>query len=257
MSKIIKPRLLCENLKGNDGDSIITPMYESVVALDGKESKKLKLYGTAIVCDRPGINGRSYPSTIIEREMKRYVKKYIKQGRSAAELNHPRLSSDGEGKDYSVFEINLMKVCSIIEDLHMEGNRMMCKMRVVEAHPAGQALKALVDDGFKPGYSLRGAGSVVETGMGHYEVADDYRMITNDVVGNPSFDDDAITDSMYESIKGGKVQVLTEAIDIANAEFLTQLDDAYAIDIMSGRKQLKKAAFESYLGKLQNMRTFG
>ena len=255
MSKIIKldpNKPFRENL---DGSAVATPLYESEVGLDGTKRKKLKLYGTAIVCDRPGINGRSYPSEIIKREMNRYINKYINQGRSAAELNHPRLTAEGEGKDYSVFEINLMKVCAVIESLSMEGNRMMCKMRVVDQHPAGQALKALVDEGYKPGYSLRGAGSVIETGKGYFEVADDYRMITNDVVGNPSFDDDAITEPLYEAIKGGKIQVLTEAVDIANAELLAGMDAAVrSTDIVAGRKQLYKSAFESYIRQIQNVR---
>ena len=162
----------------------ISPLYETVILPSGDGEKKLMLYGTAIVCDRPGINGRSYPSRILKREMDRYIKKYIKGGRSFSELNHPRLTSEGEGRDYSVFEINLMKACCMITELHFEGTDMKCKMKVVDKHPAGQALRALVDDGLRPGYSLRGAGSVVESGRGFFEVADDYRMITIDVVGN-------------------------------------------------------------------------
>lgn len=232
----------------------IAPLYENVVLPSGDAEKKLMLYGTAIVCDRPGINGRSYPSRILKREMDRYMKKYVGGGRSFAELNHPRLTSDGEGKDYSVFEINLMKACCMITELHFEGNEMKCKMKVVDKHPAGQALKALVEDGLRPGYSLRGAGSVVETGRGFFEVADDYRMITVDVVGNPSFDDDAIIDSLYESIKGNKLNVLTEsvqfALDQASDEFVAAIGYAAKHNVVAGRKQYNKVALESYCKSL-------
>lgn len=235
----------------------ITPMYESVTTLSGDIEKRLKLYGTAIVCDRPGINGRSYPSRILKREMNRYAKKYINGGRSFAELNHPRLTAEGEGRDYSVFEINLLKACCMIEQLTFEGSDMKCKMKVVEKHPAGQALKALVDDGLRPGYSLRGAGSVVETGRGYFEVDEDYRMITIDVVGNPSFDDDAIIDSLYESIKGGKLNVLTESVQIAlnNAsdEFVNAIGVAARQNIIAGRKQYNKVALESYCRSLSSI----
>ena len=225
------------------------PMYEAAKSLSGVVEQKLKLVGTAIVCDRPGINGRSYPSRILRREMTRYTTKFIKGGRSFAELNHPRLTSEGEGRDYSVFEINLMKACCMIEELHFEGTNMICKMKVVDKHPAGMALKALVDDGLRPGYSLRGAGSVVETGKGFYEVDEDYRMITIDVVGNPSFDDDAIISSLYESIKGGKINVLTESVqadlDMASREFIENIGYAATQNIVAGRKQYNKAALES------------
>lgn len=235
----------------------IAPLYENVILPSGDAEKKLMLYGTAIVCDRPGINGRSYPSRILKREMDRYIKKYINGGRSFAELNHPRLTSEGEGRDYSVFEINLMKACCMITELHFEGTDMKCKMKVVDRHPAGQALKALVDDGLRPGYSLRGAGSVVETGRGFFEVADDYRMITIDVVGNPSFDDDAIIDSLYESIKGGKLNVLTESVQVAlneaSNDFVNAIGMAAKQNIVAGRKMFNKVALESYCNSLLSL----
>ena len=230
--------------------SAITAMYESQVDLSGKPSKKLKIQGTAIVCDIAGINGRSYPKKILEAEVKRFNEKFIKKGRGIAELNHPRLTSDGDGKDYSVFEINLMKACAVVEELYFKGNDVFCKMAVVDDHPAGEALKALINAGYVPGYSLRGAGSVRDTGKGYYEVADDYRLITIDVVGNPSFDDKALISSMYESIKGNKVQVLTEAVELANKEFLMNCDAS--TKIRAGKKEFNKVALESYFRKMSN-----
>lgn len=233
-------------------------MYEADETLSGSKEKRLKLVGTAIVCDRPGINGRSYPSRIIKKEMNRYITKYIRGGRSFAELNHPRLSGEGEGKDYSVFEINLMKACCMIESLSFNGADMICKMKVIEKHPAGAALKALVDDGLRPGYSLRGAGSVIESGKGYYEVDEDYRMITIDVVGNPSFDDDAIVDSLYESIKEGKVNVLTESVqgclESFNKEFMLNVGRAAQQKIMVGRKKANRDALVTYFESISNIR---
>lgn len=215
-------------------------VYENDTNLAGKKIKRLKIYGTAVVCDRPGINGRSYPLDIMKREAHRYTEKFIKGGRSSSELNHPRLNEKGEGKDYSVFEINLTKVCCLIESLKFQGKNMLIKMRVVEEHPAGQMLKALIDAGLRPGVSLRGAGSVIETPQGYYEVTDDYRLITVDVVGNPSFDDDAMMDSMYESIKGGKVQILTESMNIATQEFMQYMNTGLKIE--TGRKEYDRKA---------------
>ncbi len=227
--------------------SVLEPLYEAETSLSGDKVKVLKLVGTAVVCDKPGINGRAYPIKVMKREADRYTRKYIRNGRSFSELNHPRLNEKGEGKDYPVFEINLSKTCCLIEELSFKGDRMLIKLRVIEKHPAGAMLKALVDAGLRPGVSLRGAGSTVKKN-GYSEVAEDYRLITIDVVGNPSFDEDAVMDSLYEGIQKGSVQVLTEAVDLASREFV----NAYEVknNIFCGRKKLDKVAlinlFESY-----------
>lgn len=214
-------------------------MYEDVVDYTGKKVKRLKVEGIAIVCDVPGINGRSYPLHILKAEVDRFNEKFVKTGRAAAELNHPRLTSDGEGKDYSVFEMNLMKTCALIEELRFEGKNLYCKMIIVEEHPAGQAIAALIKNGYVPGYSLRGAGSVVDTGMGYYEVSDDYRLITIDIVGNPSFDDKALIKPKYEALQTAKVSVLTESVEMTRKELL------YNRDVMVGFKKFDPVAFES------------
>ena len=195
-------------------------LYESVLDSEGNSKKRLKIYGTAVVCDVTGINGRSYPKRILEPEVKRFNEEFIKTGRAAAQLNHPRVDQDGNGKDYSVYEMNLMKTCALIEDMHFEGNNLMCKMVVVEGHPAGDALTALLKAGYVPGYSLRGSGSVVSAANG-FEITDDYHLITVDVVGNPSFDAKALVTPMYESIDGGaKEKALMESISQIQQEII-------------------------------------
>lgn len=226
-------------------NTVLEAKYESETNLAGEKAKVLKLYGTAVVCDRPGINGRSYPLSIMKREAKRYSEKYIAQGRSFSELNHPRLDKDGQGKDYSVFEINLAKVCCLIEELKFDGHRMLIKLRVIDDHPAGEILKSLINAGLRPGVSIRGAGSVVKNAFGIWEVDEDYRLITVDVVGNPSFDDDAVMDSMYESVRTGKLQVLTESINIATEQFINTL--SHKNNIVSGRKQYNRLAMVNLL----------
>ena len=214
-----KIKLLRENTL--ETDLVVKPLYEAGYNLAGKKVKRLKLQGTAIICDVAGINGRAYPRPILEPEVNRFNEKYINRGRAAAELNHPRLDSDGEGKDYSVFEMNLTKTCALIEQLQfINKNELFCKMRVVEAHPAGAMLKALIEEGYVPGFSLRGAGSVIDTGKGFMEIGPDYRLITTDVVGNPSFDEKSLITPVYEALKGKKVHILTESVDNARKEFM-------------------------------------
>jgi hypothetical protein len=215
--------------------------YESATMIEGADPvKRLKIYGTAIVCGRPGINGRSYPLSIMKKEANNFIKTRVKTGRAGAELNHPRLDKDGDGKDYSVFEINLKKACALIEEITFSGNNMKTKMVVAEEHSAGSDLKALIDIGYRPGFSLRGAGSVTQSPNGYLEVADDYKLITIDVVGNPSFDDDAIFDNMYESIKSGNLNLLTEAADYAAQDFMKAME--VNASIKTGRKKYNTAA---------------
>ena len=70
------------------------------------------------------------------------------------------------------------------------------------------------------------------------EVTDDYKLITIDVVGNPSFDDDAIFDNMYESIKSGGITLLTEAADYAAQDFMKAMEQ----NIQTGRKKFNTQA---------------
>lgn len=202
----------------SNGHDDLQILFESQVDQSGKKGDTLKIYGCAIVCDEPGINGRSYPKEVLEPEVNRFREEFIKTGRAAAQLNHPRIDQDGDGKDYSIFEMNLMLTCAIIESLEFEGNRLMCKMKVVEEHPAGKALGALIRAGYVPGYSLRGSGSTIPNPNGYTDIANDYRFITVDVVGNPSFDADALITPVIESIttnkNKGKV-ALMESVDAA------------------------------------------
>ena len=176
----------------------------------GNPVKRLIIEGTAIRCDVPGINNRAYPKRIIEREMNRLIKDFVARGRLAASLNHPRLGADGTAKDYPIFEMDLDSICALIEDLHMEGDVLKVRMVVLEETKAGHQLAALIRGGYHPGFSLRGAGSTINMGE-HEEIADDYTMITIDVVGNPSFGQEAIFTARQESAEANGAKVLTEA----------------------------------------------
>lgn len=187
---------------------------EERVDLDGNKVKRLIIEGTAIVCDEPGINGRSYPLRIISREVDKLIKTKVSKGRLAAELNHPRLDEDANPKDYPIFEMNLWKTCAVVEDLRMDGKKLYCRMVVAEDTQAGKNLAGLLKVGYVPGYSLRGAGSTKSRGD-YEEIDDDYVMITIDVVGNPSFDDKALISHHYESNNGGKMshKAIMESIE--------------------------------------------
>ena len=194
------------------------------IGMDGKPVKRLIIEGTAIVTDIPGINGRAYPREIIAREVDRLNKEWVPFGRLGAELNHPRLDAKSEPRDFPIFEQNLWKTCALIEELRMDGNKLYCRMCVIDDDVGpGHKLKRLIESGYVPGYSLRGAGNVIE-GADYDTIADDYSLITVDVVGNPSFGDKSTVSSHYEGAGYGRkkatVRSLTESVERARREFV-------------------------------------
>ena len=202
----------------------------------GEPVKRLIIEGTAIRCDVPGINNRSYPRRIIEREANRLVKDFVRYGRLAASMNHPRLNSEGEAKDYPIFEMDLHSICALVEDLHMEGNDLKVRMVVREETRDGHQLGALIRGGYHPGFSLRGAGSTISLGD-HEEIADDYTMITIDVVGNPSFGQPAIFNARTEGVakKGsalvesvGGPRPLVESVESVMHRYGQEIANCYA-----------------------------
>jgi hypothetical protein len=117
-------------------------------------------------------NGRVYPMTIMEREVKKY-KALVEDRRALGELDHP---------DSSI--INLVNVSHMVTEVWMDGPSVMGKIKVLET-PSGQILKALVESGVKTGISSRGMGSVTER-MGKTIVEDDFQLICFDIVSEPS-----------------------------------------------------------------------
>ena len=117
-------------------------------------------------------NGRVYPHSVMEREVKNY-QKLIKEARALGELDHP---------DDSV--INLKNVSHSVTAMWMEGKNVMDKIKVLNT-PSGKILQELVNGGVTVGVSSRGMGSVSESG-GQTIVEDDFQLICFDMVSEPS-----------------------------------------------------------------------
>ena len=130
-------------------------------------------------------NGRVYPRTVMEREIKKY-KALVEDRRALGELDHP---------DSSI--INLVNVSHMVTEVWMDGPAVMGKIKVLET-PSGQILKALVESGVKTGISSRGMGSVREQ-MGKTIVEDDFQLICFDIVSEPS------TPNAFMALSEGKL----------------------------------------------------
>ena len=130
-------------------------------------------------------NGRVYPRTVMEREIKKY-KALVEDRRALGELDHP---------DSSI--INLVNVSHMVTEVWRDGPAVMGKIKVLET-PSGQILKALVESGVKTGISSRGMGSVREQ-MGKTIVEDDFQLICFDIVSEPS------TPNAFMALSEGKL----------------------------------------------------
>ena len=128
-------------------------VFEIEEGTDGKKS--LYLEGVFLQSETVNRNKRSYPREILEREVKRYKRDYIKESRAFGELGHP------EGPT-----INLERVSHMITDLRRSGNDWTGKAKVMRETPSGKIVESLLKEGAKLGVSSRGMGSLDEQSNG-------------------------------------------------------------------------------------------
>jgi len=133
-------------------------------------------------------NGRMYPFSIMEKEVKRYNENFVLKGRALGELGHP----DGP-------TINLDRVSHKICELYRDGNNFIGKAQLLET-PMGKIAKSLISEGVTLGVSSRGVGSLKMTNEGHKIVGEDFMLATAaDIVADPS-----APDAFVQGIMEGK-----------------------------------------------------
>lgn len=177
---------------------LITETIESVKYLTEKKEDGGKAYyieGPFLQTEVQNRNGRVYRKSIMEREVKRYVKEYVETKRAFGELGHP----DGPG-------INLDRVSHMIVSLKEDGNNYIGRAKIMTETPMGRIVKNLIDEGAQLGVSSRGMGSLKMTKEGVNEVQDDFYLATaGDIVADPS-----APDAFVRGIMEGKEWVLVE-----------------------------------------------
>jgi len=169
---------------------LITEEIEKVKVLtEGTgNNKKFYIEGIFLQSDCVNRNGRMYPFSIMEREVKRYNEKYIQKGRALGELGHP----DGP-------TVNLDRVSHMIVSLTCEGSNWVGKAQILST-PMGKIAEALLKDGVCLGVSSRGIGSLRENNRGYKEVGEDFMLATAaDIVADPS-----APDAFVQGIMEGK-----------------------------------------------------
>ena len=147
---------------------------ESLDEATGKKS--LHIEGVFLQSEQLNRNKRTYPKSILQREVERYQKDYIDQKRAFGELGHP----DGP-------TINLERVSHMITGLKESGNDWIGKAKIMSETPYGKIVNSLLSEGAQLGVSSRGMGSLEEQKDGTKLVKDDFHLATAaDIVADPS-----------------------------------------------------------------------
>ena len=173
-------KLLIENQKNT--------LMDGLTLNEVKNESGTQLFIEGIFAQAEVLNGnkRIYPKAILEKAVNEYIDKFIKNGKSIGEFNHP---------DYPTPKWDNAAI--MIKELKMEGNNVYGKALVLDTEK-GKHLQALIRGGYNVGVSTRGLGNTRLSEDGNTEVTQ-YMMTAVDVVDNPSAPD-AHVKPIYESV---------------------------------------------------------
>ena len=143
-------------------------------AKDNSGGKNYKIRGIFMQADVKNRNGRVYPMEVLEKEVTKYNKNFIKENRAFGELGHP------EGPT-----VNLERVSHMITKLHPDGKNFIGEAKIMDT-PMGKIVKNLMDEGGKLGVSSRGMGSLDSKNGANYVRDDFYLATAADIVADPS-----------------------------------------------------------------------
>ena len=140
---------------------------------EGRGSGPMKICGCFQRADEANNNKRIYRKPLLEREITKLADAMTER-RLMGELDHPQNDS-----------VKLSNVSHLITGLNMKGNEVIGEAEILNT-PAGKVAQALIEGGVKIGISSRGMGTVTEELDGKRYVNEDFKLITWDIVADPS-----------------------------------------------------------------------
>ena len=153
---------------------LITEHTNNVEYIVEGKGKQQYIKGVFMQSDVKNQNGRVYPFGVLQREVKNYNNKFVKEGRALGELGHPMGPT-----------INLDRVSHLITELYEDGKNFIGKAKIMDT-PNGKIVKNLLESGVRLGVSSRGLGTVKANKSGVNEVQKDFTLSTVDIVADPS-----------------------------------------------------------------------
>jgi hypothetical protein len=151
----------------------ISQEIEQIQEENNKGEKNYYLKGIYSECDVKNGNGRTYPFSIMEREINKLNKK-VDNGVAFGEFGHPKSMSE-------MSEITPARVTHRVVEIKTNGNNFEGKS-VIIPEGLGKIAIAMIETGGILSVSSRGVGSINKnTGI----VESNYSMYTYDLVFNP------------------------------------------------------------------------
>ena len=202
---------------------LIREEIEDIKILTESRNGKKSLYieGIFLQGNIKNRNGRMYPMETLQKEVGRYIKEQVKEGRAVGELGHPDSPT-----------VNLDRVSHKIISLKESGSNFIGKAKILESTPMGKIASGLLSEGVKLGVSSRGIGSLKPTKEGFNVVSDDFMLATAaDIVADPSAPDAFVHGVMEgkEWVWEGTVLKERKAEEVKSA-----------IDTLAGKKRLEE-----------------
>lgn len=215
---------------------LIREVFEQTSYIIEEKLGKGKTYfieGVFLQSNLKNRNGRMYPESIMDKEVKRYAEEYVSKNRAYGELGHPDTPS-----------INLDRVSHLIVDLRKEGTNYIGKAKILDT-PMGQIAKGLLDGGASLGVSSRALGSLKSNNEGIQIVQDDFMLSTAaDIVADPS-----APDAFVRGIMESKEWVFVDGKFVEK-----HIDEVKRTIRQSSSRNLEEAkilAFQKFLTKIR------
>ena len=196
---------------------------------DGKKSYKIR--GIFMQADIKNRNGRVYPMEVLQNEVSKYNKNFIKENRAYGELGHP----DGP-------TVNLERVSHMITSLTPDGKNFIGEAKIMST-PMGEIVKSLMDEGAKLGVSSRGMGSLNQKNGANYVRDDFYLATAADIVADPS-----APNAFVEGIMEGKEWIWNNGL-IKEAE-IAEMKDNIEENARTDNSKANALEFAKFLQKL-------
>ena len=193
--------------------------------------KDMKIRGIFMQADQKNRNGRVYPFSVLNKEVARYNKEFVAEGRAFGELGHP------EGPT-----VNLDRVSHMITKLEADGKNFVGEAKLLST-PMGEIAKALIKDGGKLGVSSRGMGSIESRSGANYVKDDFYLATAADIVADPS-----APQAFVEGIMEGKEWVWDNGI-LKEVE-IQRIKDEINEGVRQRNSKVSALAFAKFLSKL-------
>ena len=145
------------------------------VISEGTGTSPMRVKGVFGRADEFNKNKRTYPKSILEREVTR-LQPLVESGRLVGELDHPDHTS-----------VRLSSASHKIDKLYWDGKNVMGEATILNT-PVGKVTQQLIRDGVNLGISSRGIGTLSPIGdSGNYTVDESYKCITYDLVADPFY----------------------------------------------------------------------